>query len=107
MIENFIVSESIKDKISLEQFDDNLEVLRVNKLICKSDLIYLTFIYDDNFKIKKNYNIKSIYIEEVNYNFKEKLSFNFYSFECSDENKLITFCIEKDLFWRVFGIILR
>lgn len=98
MIENFIVSESIKDKINVEQFD-NVEVLRLNKLICKNDLIYLTFIYDDNFKIRKNYNIKSIYIEEVNYNFKEQLSFDFYSFKCNNENKLITFCIEKDLFW--------
>ena len=98
MIENFIVSESIKDKISAEQFD-NVEALRVNKLICKNDLIYLTFIYDDNFKIRKNYSIKSIYIEEVNYNFKEQLSFDFYAFEYNDKNKLITLCMQKDLFW--------
>lgn len=98
MIKNLIVSESIKDKINIEQFD-NVKTLNVNKLICKNEFVYLTFIYDDNFKIKKNYNIKSIYIEETNYIFKEKLLFDFYSFEYTDTNKLITFCIEKELFW--------
>ena len=97
MIENIIISDSIKGKLSIDQFDYNR--FCVEKLICKNDTIYLTFIYDDNFKIRKNYHIKSIYIEEVNYNFKEQLSFDFYAFECNDENKLITLCMQKDLFW--------
>ena len=98
MIENIILSDSIKDKIDIDQFNYD-EIFYVQEIICKDEIVFVTFIYNDNLKIRKNYTIKSIHIEDDNYIFKEKLTFNFSSFGNTSEIKLITVCINAKLFW--------
>ena len=98
MIENIIMSESIKGKINIDQFDHH-ESLSVHTLNCKDNVMFVTFIYEGNLKIQKKYNIKSIYIKEDNYIFKEKLQFNFFSLEINNELELMTICIDANIFW--------
>ena len=106
-MENFIVSDDLKGKLTKEclteeiNIDLDFETIYVTEMYSSENNIFLIFSHND-FKIKKTYPIKNFIINNFKHTLKDTVEFYFDSCIQKEKNKkhLFKIFISKQIFWR-------